>query len=156
MARSPGSISTRTPLCVAAGPEVSDFNPRFVPDLAAIDELLDNPAGFVGVDMRSRSQVALAAARVAAPKKSGRLADELVVAEQEVDGQTWFEVFSLAPYAAYVSEGTAGHPVDATHAQALHFVIGSVDVFVTHVDIPAIPPNPYLIAGIIAAMGDLT
>lgn len=133
---------------------MADFNPRFVPDLAAIDKLLKGPESLVGVNMRSRSQIALAAARAGAPKRSGRLAEELVAVEQTVDGDTWFEIFSTASYAKLVSEGTKPHPIEAKDGGVLHFQVGGVDVFVTSVYHPGTEPNPYLVEALVASMGN--
>lgn len=131
---------------------MADFSPAFVPDLVAIDALLTSPAGPVGVDMRTRSQVGLEAARAAAPKRSGRLAEGLVYTEQNLGGEIFFEIFSTAPYADYVSEGTKPHRIQAKGKKALAFSAGGTTIVVKSVQHPGTKPDPYLVEAIIAAV----
>jgi hypothetical protein len=131
---------------------VTDFNPRFKPDLAAIDSLLHSPAGPVVTDARRRSALAVQAARAAAPKRKGLLAASIVATEQVVGNEIFFEVFATVPYAGIVSKGSRPHEIRPRNAQVLRFQVGSTTIYARVVHHPGTKPNPYLVAATIAAL----
>ncbi len=76
----------------------------------------------------------------------GTLRDSMVWEDQE-QTLTVGSRDPRGPIAAYVTRGTAPHPIDPVNATFLHF-IGSdgTEVFTRHVDHPGTAPNPFHIA----------
>lgn len=89
----------------------------------------------------------VAALRLAAPKKTGRLADRIRAArETSLSGGAKADLIATtdAPYAPFVIGPTKAHSITARNAQALRWYDrGGNAVFATTVQHPAYPGNPF-------------
>ena len=86
------------------------------------------------------SDVAYASAFFGAPWRTGRLAGSIV--KEVGDGEA--SIQALAPYAAYVVNGTAPHEIRSVNARVLAFEVGGKMVFTALVQHPGTKPNPFM------------
>lgn len=125
---------------------------RLVIDGAEMARILRSPAGPVGRHLAERATVVQAAARRQAPRRTGCLQDSIVKRFEAAGDELAVRIVSdTAPcspehksYSLYVHEGTAAHDIYPVNAGALHFVIGGVDVFASHVHHPGTQANRFL------------
>lgn len=129
---------------------------QFIPNPAGIAAFF-SPAGDLGVWMKVLVEQVEQTAQAMCPKDTGALADSIsgsVVPGANVtqSGLTTVAVGEVsagdetAPYAVYVHEGTAPHPIEPRQAPMLVFPSrrSGITVFTKHVDHPGTRANPFL------------
>lgn len=126
--------------------------PLVVLDLSKIRALVDGPE--VIRDLFVRGERVKQEAIRTAPRKSGNLASHIVkrlVKNDKGHPAMWVGVENV-PYALFVHEGAAPHPIDPVNGQFLVFTgrDGSL-VFTRHVDHPGNKPNRFLVRALSAA-----
>jgi hypothetical protein len=118
----------------------------FTPNPAGIAHLTKSPTGAVARYILRQAVATAAAARLRAPRDTGKLAASITASPFTFGGGPAAIVNASAPYAVYVHEGTRPHPIDPSRATVLRFPAKSgMIVFTPHVEHPGTRAQPFLV-----------
>ena len=119
-------------------------------DWAAVNGMLNSPAGLVGRDCQKRADRAAAKARQFAPgSMSERIAPPVVRAGA---GDPHADITVRHHAVGYVINGTRPHQIRPRTRQALRFTVDGRIVFAKLVNHPGTSPNDFMNKGLEAAL----
>lgn len=115
---------------------------KFYPGV--LDYVLNNPQGDVGLYLKKRSRMIVAAAKRQVGVDTGRLRDSIEFLHLR-DGRSQYAwIGSREAHALMHHEGTRPHTIVPREAPILRFTSGSRIVYTRHVNHPGTRPNRYL------------
>lgn len=83
---------------------------------------------------------------------SGRLRDSMYISRRSTGRGLEARIMSSAPYAKFVTQGTAAHTIEPRTALALHWVSKGSDAFARRVNHPGTRPNLFVQKAVAAMM----
>lgn len=110
----------------------------------ALEFYLNNPYGDVGLYLKKRGRLIVAAARRQVGVETGRLRESIRFTHLRDARSQYLWIGSELPYALMHHEGTAPHTIVPRTAPILRFTSGSRIVYTRHVEHPGTKPNRYL------------
>lgn len=117
-------------------------NVKFYP--GALDYVLNNPSGDVGLYLRKRGRLIVAAAKRQVGVETGRLQNSINFTHLRDGRSQYLWIGSKEAHALMHHEGTRPHVILPREAPILRFSSGSRIVYTRHVNHPGTRPNRYL------------
>lgn len=115
---------------------------KFYPGV--LDYVLNNPAGDVGLYLKKRGRLIVAAAKRQVGVDTGQLRNSISFTHMRDARSQYLWIGSNEPHALMHHEGTKPHVILPREAPVLRFSSGSRIVYTRHVNHPGTRPNRYL------------
>ena len=110
----------------------------------ALDYYLNNPMGDVGLYLKKRGRLIVAAAKRQVGVDTGRLRQSINMVHMRDGRSQYLWIGSREAHALMHHEGTRPHVIVPREAPILRFTSGSRIVYTRHVEHPGTRPNKYL------------
>jgi len=115
---------------------------KFYPGV--LDYVLNNPQGDVGLYLKKRGRLIVAAAKRQVGVETGRLQSSINFTHFRDGRGQYLWIGSREPHALMHHEGTKPHTIVPREAPILRFSSGSRIIYTRHVNHPGTRPNRYL------------